>query len=173
MSTAITLTPTSYIVLGLLEYGGPCTPYQLKQAVAGSLGNFWSVPHSQLYAEPARLAGGGYVAEEQEQGGRRRRTYAITGRGRDALREWLAAAEVPAPEIRDPALLKLFFGADAAAIAPAQIARHRAKLAEYRELEAALRDAPRMAGPLLTLEAGIAHAEVWIAYWERVSTRST
>ena len=56
MSSDPTLTPTSYIVLGLLAAAGASTPYALKQGVAGSIGHFWSVPHSQLYAEPERLA---------------------------------------------------------------------------------------------------------------------
>ena len=53
------LTPTSYIVLGLLEAAGEATPYDLKRAVGTSVGNFWSLQHSQLYAEPARLASAG------------------------------------------------------------------------------------------------------------------
>ena len=50
------LTPTSYLVLGLTVRHGPVTSYELKQRVQESLGNFWSFPHSQLYAEPERLA---------------------------------------------------------------------------------------------------------------------
>ena len=170
--SSITLTPTSFIVLGLLEIAGPSTPYALKQGVAGTVGNFWSVPHSQLYAEPARLAAAGYVTEEQEAGGRRRRTYALTEKGREALREWRLDTELPPPEMRDPGLLKLFFGADPAAIAADEAARHRARLEEYRAMRAAIEGQPEAAGPLLTLEAGIAHAEVWVAYWEGLATRA-
>ena len=169
---SITLTPTSFIVLGLLAHGGPCTPYALKQVVAESVGNFWSVPHSQLYAEPARLAAAGYATEEQEAGGRRRRTYAITEKGREALRVWLAETDLPAPEMRDPGLLKLFLGADPAAIAPAEVQRHRARLEEYRAMLAELEGVEGLEGPCLTLDAGIAHGEVWVRYWERLATRS-
>ena len=52
----IRLTPTSYIVLGLLEFAGESTPYALKQLVAGSVGYFWTLQHAQLYTEPERLA---------------------------------------------------------------------------------------------------------------------
>jgi PadR family transcriptional regulator, regulatory protein AphA len=69
------LTPTSYIVLGLLEWGGRCTPYELKGLVAESVGNFGTLQHAQLYTEPARLAAAGYVTEEKEEGGRRRKLY--------------------------------------------------------------------------------------------------
>ena len=171
MSTDPLLTPTSYIVLGLLEAAGPSTPYALKQGVAGSIGNFWTVPHSQLYAEPERLAHGGHVTEQREPGGRRRRVYAITDRGRRALAAWRDDPDVRLPELRDPGLLKLFFGADPAAIAPGLVERYTEKLATYRALHAGLRalDDPAGEGALLTLEAGIAHAEVWIAYWSRLA----
>jgi DNA-binding PadR family transcriptional regulator len=171
LSTDPPLTPTSYIVLGLLEIAGPSTPYALKQGIAGSIGNFWSVPHSQLYAEPERLARGGHVTEDREPGGRRRRVYAITDRGREALAAWRRDTDVRLPELRDLGLLKLFFGADPTAIAPGLVERYTDKLATYRALHAGLSAAgdPSAAGALLTLEAGIAHAEVWIAYWSRLA----
>ena len=50
------LTPTSYVVLGLVGAFGPCTSYDMKRFVSVSIGYFWPFPHSQLYAEPARLA---------------------------------------------------------------------------------------------------------------------
>ena len=84
------LTPTSYIVLGLLEWFGEATPYALKRMVAGSVGNFWTLHHAQLYSEPERLAKGGYVSVELERGGRRRKTYAITEAGREAVADWRA-----------------------------------------------------------------------------------
>jgi hypothetical protein len=56
MTDEIELTTTSYIVLGLLSFSGPATPYDLKQMVAATVGHFWSLPHSQLYSEPTRLA---------------------------------------------------------------------------------------------------------------------
>ena len=167
----LTLTPTSYIVLGLLQFAGPSTPYALKQGAAGSVGYFWSVPHSQLYAEPARLARAGYVSEEQEPAGRRRKTYALTDKGRAALERWTADPDVPEVELRDPALLKLFFGADPAAMAAGQIARYERLLATYRELREALADQPVARGPVHTLDAGIAHAERSIEFWKTYQPR--
>ena len=49
------LTPVSYLVLGWISRR-PATPYELKRMSAQSVGYFWEFPHSQLYAEPARLA---------------------------------------------------------------------------------------------------------------------
>jgi len=166
--TVSNLTPTAAIVLGLLELRGEATPYELKTTVAASIGNFWSVPHSALYAEPQRLARAGLVDEHRERGGRRRRTYTLTERGARALDEWRAQATAGMPELRDLALLKIFFGADPAAIATAQLAPHREKLAHYEALEAAAGER-RTHGPALALEAGIAHEREWIAYWERLA----
>ena len=168
--TGITLTPTSFIVLGLLEHAGPCTPYGLKQAVAGSVGNFWSVPHSQLYAEPARLAAAGYVTEEQEQGGRRRRTYAITEQGREALRAWLREPADEPFEIRDLAELQLFFSelattADIVALARTQERLHRQRLAEVEAIAARFGDDPLRARRLAPLRLGVHLTKAAITFW--------
>ena len=132
----MTLTPTSYVVLGCLALGGPATAYRIEQAVAPSIGRFWSFPHSQLYSEPARLVQLGLLAQTQEDGGRRRRTYAITDAGRAALAAWVATPTDELPEVRDVAMLKLSFGAvvdadDRQRLAAAQVAAHRDRLAEY------------------------------------------
>jgi len=161
------LTPTSYIVLGLLAWFGDSTPYTLKQLVSTSVGNFWTLQHAQLYTEPVRLAAAGYVTEERERGGRRRRLYAITDKGRAALREWRAEPTDAIAELRDQAILKLFFGGDPAALAPPQVEAHRGKLAEYEALRANLRD-DTPEGVRLALDAGIAHERQLVAWWEQV-----
>jgi DNA-binding PadR family transcriptional regulator len=165
------LTPTSYIVLGLLEAAGEATPYDLKRAVGSSVGNFWSLQHSQLYAEPARLARGGYLDEERERGGRRRRRYRLTDAGREALEEWRRDVHPEPTELRDLGLLKLFFGADPAALAAGQVAAHRAKLEEYERLRA---DCPPdfPPGMVASLDAGIGHEREWVAFWSGVAERS-
>jgi DNA-binding PadR family transcriptional regulator len=73
-------------VLGLLDRLGASTPYELKQAHAIGIGNFWTVQHAQFYSEPERLSAAGLLTEEREEGGRRRRRYTITAAGREALR---------------------------------------------------------------------------------------
>ena len=120
------LTSTSYIVLGLVEWIGEATPYDLKRRVAETVGNFWTVPHSQLYAEPARLAASGHLSERREQDGRRRRLFSLTDQGREALSAWRSQpADDPLPELRDHGLLRLFFGADPQAIARARLVAHQ------------------------------------------------
>ena len=161
------LTPTSYIVLGLLARVGEATPYGLKAAVAEGVGNLWSVQHAQLYTEPERLARAGLVDEEREEGGRRRRTYRLTDAGREAFEAWLATPAEGFTELRDPGLLQLFFGADPARVAAAQTALHEAKLAGYEALHAQAGE-HMPAGPRLTLEAGIGHEREWIRFWSGI-----
>jgi PadR family transcriptional regulator, regulatory protein AphA len=167
------LTPTSYIVLGLLDRLGPSTPYELKQAHALGIGNFWTVQHAQFYSEPERLAEAGLLTEQREEGGRRRRRYSITAAGRRALRQWLATptAELTV-ELRDPGLLKLHLDADPGPLAEAQLEAHRAKLAEYEAIAAAApRDTDR--GPWRTLQAGLRHEREWVRFWEEVAREAS
>ena len=167
---AIRLTPTSYIVLGLLMQSDEATPYDLKAMVAAGIGNLWSLQHTQLYAEPERLANAGYLTETREDGGRRRKLYSITPAGRDAFRRWLSAEPgSELPELRDISLLKVFFGADPRQIATVQARAHLAKLHEYEELERALDDSDEISGPLMALRAGLAHEREWLRYWAGLS----
>src|ERR1700736_4912712 len=101
------LTETSYIVLGLIAQVGPATPYDLKRLAQLSTSNFWSVPHTQLYSECARLASEGLLDERQEQAGRRRRIYRLTATGRKALEAWRNEPASDLYELRDAATLKL------------------------------------------------------------------
>ncbi|HEX2129072.1 MAG TPA: PadR family transcriptional regulator [Solirubrobacterales bacterium] len=167
MSSEIRLTPTSYIVLGLLGWMGEATPYELKRVVEERIGNFWSVPHSQIYREPGRLVEGGYVRERRERAGRRRRLFSLTDAGQDALAAWRDEPTDELPELRDLSLLKMFFGGDPAALAAAQLAAHERKLAAYRELATALEAsaAELPPGPARTLRAGLRHEEEWVEFW--------
>ena len=162
------LTYTSYIVLGLLEHCPGITPYELKGVVAQSVGNFWSVPHTQVYTEPARLAAEGYLKEERETGGRRRKRYTITAKGKSALREWVASPTSEFTELRDPGLLQLWMGADPVALGKVQAEVHRRRLEQYLEIRDTLPPgAPP--GPAATLESGIGHEREWVRFWERLA----
>ena len=164
------LTATSYLVLGLVARHGECTSYDMKRTVSGSIGYFWTFPHSQLYAEPARLAELGLLTEEQETTGRKRRTYRLTDVGRDALKAWLAEPTDEPTEIRDLAVLKLFFGKQAEpqqlrALADRAAAAHRTRLAEYEAIaEFELETHERK-----TLEMGLRFERNAISYWEEVA----
>jgi DNA-binding PadR family transcriptional regulator len=100
-------TNTSYALLALVDQLGEATPYEIKQAMDSSIDNFWPVPHTTAYEEPARLASGGYMSVRQEEGGRRRKTYALTEEGRAALATWAEDTTWTPPQLRDEAILKV------------------------------------------------------------------
>ena len=155
--TPIRLSSTSFAILGLIEWRGPSTAYDLKRAVEMTVSNFWPVPHTTFYDEPARLAAAGYLTEEQEEGGRRRRLYTITGAGREALAAWVADPSAAPHQVRDEALLKVFFGADPEAVMEAQIAFHREKLTELERYLELVRDAGGPPGIERSLVFGTAY----------------
>ena len=162
----VRLSAVSYVVLGFVEWAGEATPYRLKQLVAGSVGNFWTLQHAQLYSEPERLAKAGYMTEQRERGGRRRKVYKVTDKGRRALEDWRAEPTDAIPELRAPALLKLFFGAEPAVLAPLQIEAQRRKLAEYEAIRESMPDSVPE-GPRLALDAGIASTRQQIKWWRQ------
>jgi DNA-binding PadR family transcriptional regulator len=163
------LGETAYIVLGLLEQCEPATPYDLKQVAQVTTVNFWTVPHTQIYTECARLAAAGLLNEEREQGGRRRRIYTLTPAGREVLEEWRAETSGVLYELRDVATLKLFFGADPQELAAAQLGAHKARLEEYEQLCAGLVEVPE--GWRLALELGIGHEREFIRFWSELAGR--
>jgi len=153
----IRLTQTSYAVLALFQHLGEATSYDLKQALEISIENFWQVPHTTAYDEPARLAGGGYLTVRQEPGGRRRKLYALTELGREALATWITEPHAAPPQLRDEVMLKVFAGADPGPLLPARRRWHEGKLAELEGLLAMVHEAGGPKGPERTLVAGVTY----------------
>ncbi len=168
MSRTIKLTVPSYVVLGMVEAMGEATPYMMKRLASISLDNFRAVRHAQLYSEPDRLVAAGYLTVEQETGGRRRKHYSVTPAGSMALAEWLTEPAERTSELRDEAVLKIFFGADPIESANQRICLHESKLAEYEHLLAGL--GPAMTeGQRLSLRAGIELERQWIEIWRQIA----
>ena len=176
--SSLRLGPVSYLVLGITALRGPSTPYDLKRFVQLSIGHFWPFPHTQLYAEPERLAEAGLLEETREEGGRRRRHYTITDAGRERLGEWLEEPVTSPTEIRDLGVLKLFFseltGTDEiVALAHEQAAAHRAKLAIYDGLMERFADRPELATRLLSVELGTRLALAAASFWDDVQSAAS
>ena len=180
------LTPTSYLVLGLLAREGPSTPYELKGHVAATIGHFWSFPHALLYKEPPRLAELGLLTELREEGGRRRRLFTITDAGRQALREWLGRPARQPTELRDLGLLQLFFAdlepaSAMRSIAQQQLALHRAQLAAYEAGQRSddARDRATAVSPTVehwrgvTLRMGLLYERAAVEFWTGVANRAS
>ena len=142
--------------MALVRAAGEATPYELKALLEKSVENFWPIPHTTFYAEPARLAQAGYLSEQQEPGGRRRKLYALTDKGRAALDDWAARPAGP-PQLRDEGALKVFAGADPEPILRDRVEWHRRKLAELEGYLELTEDTP---GPRDTLISGITYHRV-------------
>jgi len=171
-SKSIKLTGTSYALLALLKEFGEMTSYDIKQAMESSIQNFWPVPHTTAYEEPARLAAAGYLAARQEEGGRRRRIYSLTDEGRGALAAWAAEPGAAPPQLREEAMLKVFAGGDPAGLVDSRLAWHRAKLEELRGYLALVRQNEGFEGSERTLIAGIAFEEKMLELLESVGAAS-
>jgi DNA-binding PadR family transcriptional regulator len=162
------LSGTSYAVLGLIAAWGPCTPYDLKQAIETTVVNFWPVPHTTFYVEPARLADAGLLAVEQEETGRRRKLYSLTESGRRALDAWVAEPVAAPPQLRDELMLKVFLGADPAPLAGERLTYYRTKLAELEGYLAAVQSGEGTPGMERSLIAGTAYTRAMIAMMEQL-----
>ncbi len=98
---------TELAVLGALSTG-PMTGYEVRAAIAESLGHFWQESYGQIYPTLAALEEGGHI-RPTDAGRRTRTVYEITPAGVDRLRDLLAAPHRRLPA-RNGLLLRLFFG---------------------------------------------------------------
>jgi PadR family transcriptional regulator, regulatory protein AphA len=132
-------SPTAYVILGMLGWR-PMSGYEIKSIVDRSTRFFWAASYGQIYPELRRLEAAGLIeGKPSPQGERKRNVYRLTPAGRKELRSWLQA-DPEVFEMRDEALLKLFFadaGAESAISAVAAKRRlHQEKLDRLREIEA-------------------------------------
>lgn len=161
----------TWVILGLLGRG-PRSGYEIKRTVDGSTRFFWAASYGQIYPELARLASHGLVEQQSAPtGGRRRTVHFLTEAGGRALHDWLVSPEPLTLEVRDEALLKIFF-ADALApdealeVVRAKRVHHEAVVAKL-EAVAPYAAADRSHGldfPFLTLEYGLG-LNRWIVAW--------
>src|SRR3954447_21177777 len=102
------LSATGKVILGMLA-ARPRSGYEIKQLVDSSARFFWAASYGQIYPELKRLEKQGLIAgSDSANGARQRTTYKLTAAGKRAAREWIAAPP-EVFELRDEALLELFF----------------------------------------------------------------
>lgn len=172
MST-VKLTPTSYVVLGMVAMRGPSTSYDLKRAVGHSVGYFWPFPHAQLYSEPKRLVEAGLLTMTSEDEGRRRQTYTITDEGLAELKAWLAEPTDEPLQVRDVAELKLFFGEftqpeDVLTLARGQVEQHQKRIAVYEEMRRRFGEREDVADRMVPLGLGLEMEYAALRFWENL-----
>jgi PadR family transcriptional regulator, regulatory protein AphA len=171
---ALRMGPVSYVVLGMIGLRGPSTPYELKRAASRSLDYFWPFPHAQLYTEPARLAANGLLREEVEKTGRRRKTYSLTRLGEAALKTWLGSAPDTVFELRDAAVLQLFFSDfmdkdQLVELARKQVLLYQQRLDEYRTIALRNKTRPRNSRKMASLNLGERLVRAMISFWSEIA----
>lgn len=162
------LTSTGSVILGMLSLG-KSTGYEIKQFVDKSTRHFWAASYGQIYPELKRLEEQGLVCARSEPTGARSRTvYELTDAGQAALRGWLGSDVEPIYEVRDEAMLKLFFSD---ALPERRIENIRAmrerqqrKLEQLRAIEPMAAAGPP--GPYMTLTLGIGFTQWYIEWCE-------
>jgi DNA-binding PadR family transcriptional regulator len=163
------LSPTARVLLAMIR-NGRRTGYEIKQLVDVSTRFFWAASYGQIYPELKRLEQAGLIeGEDDPTGGRQRRAYSLTAAGDAALDTWLRSDQEPTYEMRDEALLKLFFSeeltdAERLRIVRQMRERHQAVIDGLRSVE----EAASAAGgaPYTTLQFGLGlHA--WVVDWCR------
>lgn len=167
-----------HALLGFLNYG-PMTGYEIKKFFDTSVAHFWNAELSQIYPSLKQMEAEGLVEMRVEVQADRpnRKVYTITDDGRRELLDWLAR---PAgrDQVREPLMIKLFFGAALSRDEIIQVLRHR--IAELREANAMyergcaiIEDLAKSIGLgreaffwRLTLEAGVAQNRAQIEWAE-------
>lgn len=101
-----------HALLGILTCQ-PMTGYQLKQFFDSSVQHFWNAELSQIYPTLKSLEEAGWVEKTVEVQDNRpnRKVYELTEAGREEFERWVRHPQPPA-DLRDPFMIKVFFGAE-------------------------------------------------------------
>jgi DNA-binding PadR family transcriptional regulator len=168
INSGVALTTPDFVVLGMI-WRGARTGYEIKKSVATSIRFFWTISEAQIYPSLERLERAGLVASEAAPNGRRRRTVLeLTPAGRQVLHDWLVRPEPMPFELRDVALVRLFFAdslsrAEAGALLDAIKRRSQARISALLAIQPAASAADAAGGhPSLTLRMGVAFHQAMI-----------
>jgi len=179
----VALTSTGACVLGLLQMGpapgqpgflegGAMTGGQVYAAAARSVGRFWNLTRSQVYAELPSLDQAGLIERAGDPGPRGAQPYRPTAAGEAAFREWMDRFVAAGPrddQLRSPLLLAVFFGhfVDPNRLRPViqeYRARHERGLAVADEMLLTLGEDRSLPGAALIRRAGYQQLMVdWLA----------
>jgi PadR family transcriptional regulator, regulatory protein AphA len=101
-------------------------------AVEKSVAYLWTSPHSQLYRAADRLTSFRLLPVRREWKGRRHKACVLTERGTAALEEWFSTPAQDVFELRDEAVLQLFFSDHMSSSQLVQLSRQEASQYELR-----------------------------------------
>ena len=161
------LGSSAYVVLGLAMQHDEITPYDLKQRIATSVGYFWPYSHPQIYQVTKKLQQLGLLKCREETSGRRKKLYSVTAAGKSAFKQWMLEAADSHTELRDLAILKLYFGAftgkeSLVALARTQQAAHIERRRVYEQIP---KDRTVNEYAEMTLDLGIEFEKLAAKFW--------
>jgi DNA-binding PadR family transcriptional regulator len=172
-----------HALLGILSFS-PMTGYELKQFFDSSVQHFWNAELSQIYPTLKNLEEQGYVEKhlEVQENRPNRKVYEITEGGRDEFARWVREPTPPA-DLRDPFLIKIFFGSQLPAEDMLVLLRRqleeqqkmvafsetvlRARIAHAKEEEHHLLNPSAPVYWNLTLDMAVAYRQAYIAWCEK------
>ena len=116
----------------------------------------------------------GLLSRKDENGGRRRKVYALTREGRRALQDWLKSPSDEIFELRDMAVLQLFFSQftsenDLVALANTQGRLYRERLATYQSIADAAGEKRIKRRSVAPVHLGIRLMKACIDFWDDVA----
>lgn len=163
---------TKFVILGFL-LNESLSGYEIGSLIKQSTNYFWQESDASIYPTLKLLANEGLVSSKTVYVGKRKKDlFTITESGIKAFTDWFK--ESPHPDIgRDEFLLKLFFTTE---MTKEQMNKHfEHKLFELKELrekykkigEFLKQQLPQKIYWLKTLEVGLAHLEVDIAWLQQ------
>jgi DNA-binding PadR family transcriptional regulator len=164
-----------HALLALLRQG-PRHGYGLKHEFEARLGQSWPLNIGQVYTTLTRLERDGLVVPApQEEDDGERRTFRITGAGRELLAEWLSSPVPREALARDELLVKVVAALDAG-VEPAVMVIRAQRTATLELLQRLSRDKAEAARRadlprLLAVDLLIAHAEADVAWLDRCEAR--
>jgi PadR family transcriptional regulator AphA len=133
-----------------------------RRWVATSIRFFWTISEAQIYPSLERLKRAGLVTSRLAPNGRRRRrVFELTTAGGQALHDWLVRPEPMPFELRDVALVRLFF-ADSLSPAEARALLDAVRRRSEARIAALLAIRPAGGHPGLTLRMGVAFHQAMI-----------
>jgi len=172
-----------YALLGMLSIC-PGSGYDIKKLMEQSTSNFWNESYGQIYPMLKQFVNEELATShtEKQEGKPERYVYALTSKGLEELRQWLAEPIEYTVE-RNELLLKLFFGRQASLTDNIEhVQRFRVLqeelLRKYQGIEAYLKancaDDPDRCYSLITVRYGIHRCQALLAWCdETIATLNT
>ena len=169
-----------HALLGILTVK-PMTGYELKQFFDSTVQHFWNAELSQIYPTLKHLEEQGWVEKrvEVQESRPNKKIYEITDGGKDEYARW-ALHPAPPADLRDPFLIRVFFGDNIPVEDMLVLLRHQMeeqqKVLAFNEavLRPKIKEGVEALGSTrrglfwtLTLEMAIAHRRAYVEWCEQ------